>query len=89
MIISCMAGMSLTSYAVDHSESFTTNTGAGTYTGTNIEISGWVRSDGDGDVIGLGASWTIKSLHGEIITRIDLTIGWYGGCLEDRQHRKG
>ena len=73
--------MSLTAYAEDESESFTTNTCAGTYTGKNIQITGTRKQDSYGD--STYTPWTISSLHGEIhgeiIKRIDMTIGFYGG----------
>ena len=79
MVIGLMPGMSLTALAETESEEFTTNTGAGTYTGTHIKITGTAGLDGDGDRINKSNPWTIQGLNGETITRVDMTIGSYGG----------
>ncbi len=77
LVLGLMPGMGLTAYAAEvESEEFTTNTGNGTYTGTHIKITGTGYVDGDGAAI---TPWTIQGLSGETITRVDMTIGWYGG----------
>ena len=79
MIISCMVGMTVTAGADEASESFATNVARGTYTGDHIKISGTSRMDADGDYLGTNFPWAIESLNGEIITKIVMTIGYYGG----------
>ena len=80
LMLGLLLAMSTTAYAAEvESEEFTTNSGAGTYTGTHIKITGTQPLDGDGDFIDKDFPWTIQGLNGEIITRVDMTIGFYGG----------
>ena len=79
MIISCMVGMSVTASADDLYESFTTNTGASTYTGEHFTIS--VNDVGDWDGLFLwsreGKTATISAKNGETITKLEATRGYY------------
>ena len=63
----------------EKSESFTT-VGTTSFTGEKFKITATSGSvDGDGVYLREGEPINIESLNGEIITKVDLTIGWYGG----------
>lgn len=76
LALGLVSGMSLTAYAAEGSESFTTNQYKSTYTGEHFTISVTDGGDGDGFTIGAGKQATIQSLHGESITTVICTVGY-------------
>lgn len=80
LMLSLIPGMSLTAYAEDVTESFTTTGNGGEITGTHFKISG-TKGDSDGFAVGgfggtTGNTITVSSLNGENITKIEATIGY-------------
>ena len=64
-------------WADDSSESFTTNSGAFSYTGEHFKISVDNKGDGDGFFLSESAYARIEALNGEIITKVEFTRGYY------------
>ena len=64
-------------WADESSESFTTNSGALSYTGEHFKISLDDDGDGDGFFLGEFAYARIEALNGEIITKVEFTRGYY------------
>ena len=64
-------------WADEQSESFTTNTGASVYTGEHFKITPDTPGEEDGFNLNTDFYATIEALNGEIITKVELTKGWY------------
>ena len=64
-------------WADDLNESFTTNSGASSYTGEHFRISLDDEGDGDGFFLSESAYARIEALNGEIITKVEFTRGYY------------
>ena len=64
-------------WADESSESFTTNSGAFSYTGEHFQISLDNKGDGDGFFLSESAYARIEALNGEIITKVEFTQGYY------------
>ena len=77
MVIGLVPGMSLTAYAAEESESFTTNKSLKTYTGEHFTITCTYEADGDGFFLDTRNSATISAKNGEIITKVEFTKGYY------------
>lgn len=77
LLVGLLPGMSITAHALELSESFDTVT-ATTYTGEHFTITS-ERVDIDGIYCRALSPVRIDARNGETITRIDLTIGCYGG----------
>ena len=77
LVIGLLPVMSLTAFAAEVSEDFTTNTGAAQYTGEHFKITVDDPGDDDGFILNSDNSATIASLNGEVITKVEFTKGWY------------
>ena len=64
-------------WADESSESFTTNSGASSYTGEHFKISLDDKGDGDGFYLSEDYNASIEALNGEIITKVEFTVGYY------------
>ena len=64
-------------WADESSESFTTNSGASSYTGEHFKISLDDEGDGDGFFLSESDYARIEALNGEIITKVEFTRGYY------------
>lgn len=77
LLVGLLPGMSITAHALELSESFDTTT-AQTYTGDHFTIAS-LRFDSDGIFCRAYSPVRIDARNGETITKIELTIGAYGG----------
>ena len=64
-------------WAQELSESFTTNTSAAVYTGEHFKITVGDVGSGKGFYLAENKYATIEALNGEIITKVELTKGYY------------
>jgi len=77
LVLGLVPGMSLTAYAAETSESFTTNQWIATYTGEHFTISCQNGGDPDGFVLGPEWSAIISARNGETITKVEFTKGFF------------
>ena len=78
LLVGLLPGMGITAYALELSEGFDTTTSETTYTGDHFTIT-TVRADGDGIYCRAASPVRIEANNGDMITRVDLTISYYGG----------
>ena len=78
LLVGLLPSMSITAYALELSERFDTTTSETTYTGDHFTIT-TVSADYDGIYCRAASPVRIEARNGDMITRVELTIGSYGG----------
>jgi len=78
LLVGLLPGMGITAYALELSEGFDTTTDKA-YTGEHFTITSVKENDGEGIYCRALSPVRIEATNGDMITRVDLTIGYYGG----------
>jgi hypothetical protein len=77
MTLALLLTVTTGAWADELSESFTTNTSAAVYTGEHFKITVGDVGSGKGFYLAENKYATIEALNGEIITKVELTKGYY------------
>ena len=78
LLVGLLPGMGITAYALELSEGFDTTTDKA-YTGEHFTITSVKENDGEGIYCRALSPVRIEARNGDMITRVELTIGYYGG----------